>query len=73
MSTGRGSTNYDEDQVAFVIDNPSTSCSWQVLVVLRTPMINCVVVVMKESDMHNTPSEWLVSKASYKLADGFLM
>ena len=41
--------------------------------VLGTPTINCVVVVMKESNMHNAPMEWQASKTSYELANGFLM
>ena len=67
-----GIPEYDEDQVAFVV-NDNTSFSWEVLVVLCTPTINCVFAVMKESNMHNARIEWQASKTSYKLVNGFLM
>ena len=67
-----GVPEYDEDQVAFVVDD-NTTFSWRVPVVLGTPTINCVVAVMKESDINNTPMKWQTSKTSYKLANGFLM
>ena len=49
--------DYDEEQVAFVVNNPSMFSS-RVPVVLGTPTINRVVAVMNESDMHNAPIEW---------------
>ena len=67
-----GVPEYDEDQVAFVVDD-NTTFSWQVPVVLSTPTINHVVVVMKESNLNNAPMEWQASKTSYELANGFLM
>ena len=67
-----GVPEYDEDQVAFVVDD-NTSFSWRVPVVLGTPTINCVVTVMKESDLDSMPMEWQASKTSYELANGFLM
>ena len=67
-----GVPEYDEDQVAFVVDD-NTTFSWQVPVVLGTPTINRVVAVMKESNLNNAPMEWQASKASYELANGFLM
>ena len=67
-----GVPEYDEDQVAFVVDD-NTTFSWQVPVVLGTPTINHVVAVMKESNLHNAPMEWQASKTSYELANGFLM
>ena len=63
---------YDEDQVAFIVDD-YTTFSWRVPVVLGTPTINRMVAVMKESDLSNTPMEWQTSKTSYELANGFLM
>ena len=66
-----GVPKYDEDQVAFVVDN--TNFSWRVPVVLGTPTINRVVAVMKESNLNNAPMEWQASKTSYELANGFLM
>ena len=67
-----GVPEYDEDQVAFVVDD-NTTFSWRVPVVLGTPTINHVVTVMKESDLNNAPMEWQASKTSYELANGFLM
>ena len=67
-----GVPKYDEDQVAFVVDD-NTTFSWRVPVVLGTPTINCVVAVMKESNLNNVPMEWQASKTSYELANGFLM
>ena len=63
---------YNEDQVAFVVDD-NTTFSWRVPVVLGTPAINCVVAFMKESNLNNAPMEWQASKTSYELANGFLM
>ena len=67
-----GVPEYDEDQVTFVVDD-NTSFSWQVPVVLSTPIINRVVAVMKKSDLDSAPMEWQASKTSYELANGFLM
>ena len=55
-----GVPEYNEDQVAFVVDD-YTIFSWRVPIVLGTPTINCVVVFMKESDMHSAPQEWQAS------------
>ena len=52
-----GVPEYDEDQVAFVVDD-NTTFSWRVPVVLGTPTINYVVAVMKESNLNNAPMEW---------------
>ena len=67
-----GVSEYDEDQVAFVVDN-NTTFSWGVPVVLGTPTINHAVAVMKESKLNNAPMEWQASKTSYELVNGFLM
>ena len=67
-----GVPKYDEDQVAFVVDD-NTTFSWRVPVVLGTLPINRVVAVMKESNLNNAPMEWQASKTSYELANGFLM
>ena len=67
-----GVLEYDEDQVAFVVDD-NTTFSWRVPVVLGTPTINRVVAVMKESILNNVPMEWQASKTSDELANGFLM
>ena len=65
-----GVPEYNEDQVAFVVDD-NTTFSWRVPVVLGTPTINRIV--MKESNLNNAPMEWQASKTSYELANGFLM
>ena len=67
-----GVPEYNEDQVAFVVDD-NTTFSWRVPGVLGTPTINRVVAVMKESNLNNAPMEWQASKTSYELAHGFLM
>ena len=67
-----GVPEYNEDQVAFVVDD-NTTFSWRVPVVLGTTTINHVVAVMKESNLNNAPMEWQASKTSYKLANDFLM
>ena len=67
-----GGPEYDEDQVAFVVDD-NTTFSWRVPVVLGTPTINRVVAVMKESNLNNVPMEWQTSKTSYELVNSFLM
>ena len=67
-----GVPEYDEDQVAFVVDD-NTTFSWRVPVVLGTPTINRIVAVMKESNLNNAPMEWQALKTSYELANSFLM
>ena len=67
-----GVPEYNEDQVAFVVDD-NTTFSWRVPVVLGTPTINRIVAVMKESNLNNAPMEWQAFKTSYELANGFLM
>ena len=53
-----GVPGYDEDQVAFVIDDPTTTFGIRVPIVLGTPTINRVITIMKESDLQNAPVEW---------------
>ena len=67
-----GVLEYDEDQVAFVV-NDNTTFSWPVPVVLGTPNLNRVFTVIKESDLNNTPMECQAAKTSYELTSGFLM
>ena len=68
-----GVLGYDEDQVAFVVDDPTTTFGLRVPVVLGTPTINRVVAVMKESEMHSTPPEWQACRTSHDAARGFIM
>ena len=63
-----GVPGYDEDQVAFVVDDLSTSFAIRVLIVLGTPTINRVIATMKESDMHNAPHEWQACRTSHDAA-----
>ena len=55
-----GVPTYGEDQVFLVIDDNS-AYSRRVPVILGTPTINCVVMVMKESEMSTAPPEWQYS------------
>ena len=45
-----GVPGYNEEQVAFVVDDPTTTSHIQVLIVLGTPTINRDIAIMKESD-----------------------
>ena len=64
---------YDEDQVAFVVDDPTTTFGIRVPIVLGTPTINRVIAIMKESDLHDAPHEWQACHASHDAAQGFMM
>ena len=68
-----GVPGYDEDQVAFVVDDPSTSFAIRVPIMLGTPTINRVITTMKESDMHNAPHEWQACHTSHDATQGFIM
>ena len=68
-----GVPGYDEDQVAFVVDDPTTTFGIRVPIVLGTPTINRVIAIMKESDLHNAPHEWQACRASHDAAQGFMM
>ena len=62
--------HYDEQQVVFVLDDPS-GFSARILVILGTPTINRVVQTMKEMEMHNAPMEWQTARVAYEWAQGF--
>ena len=68
-----GVPGYDEDQVAFVVDDPTTTFGIRVPIVLGTPTINRVIAIMKESDLHNAPHEWQACRVSHDAAQGFMM
>ena len=55
--------SYAEDQVFLVIDDNS-AYSRRVLVILGTPMINRVVMAMRESEMTTAPPKWQYSHQS---------
>ena len=52
-----GLPHYNEQQVIFVLDDPS-GFSARIPVILGTPTINRVIQTMKETEMHEAPSEW---------------
>ena len=64
-----GMPHYDEHQVVFILDDP-TAFSARIPVILGTPTINRVVQAMKESDMHNAPTEWQVVRVAYEWSQG---
>ena len=62
--------HYDEQQVVFVLDDPS-GFSTRIPVILGTPTINRVVQTMKETEMHSTPTEWQTARVTYEWVQGF--
>ena len=62
--------HYDEQQVVFVLDDPS-GFSTRIPVILGTPTINRVVQTMKETEMHNAPTEWQTARVAYEWVQGF--
>ena len=62
--------HYDEQQVVFVLDDPS-GFSARIPVILGTPTINRVVQTMKETEMHSAPTEWQTARVAYEWAQGF--
>ena len=65
-----GMPHYDEQQVVFVLDDPS-GFSTRIPVILGTPTINRVVQTMKESEMHGAPVEWQVARVAFEWTQGF--
>ena len=65
-----GMPHYDEQQVVFILDDPS-GFSARIPVILGTPTINRVVQTMKESEMHDTGSEWQAARVAYEWMQGF--
>ena len=65
-----GVPGYDEDQVAFVIDDPTTTFGIRVPIVLGTPTINRVIAIMKESDLQNARSVWILARVSLLIQAG---
>ena len=66
----KGLPQYDEQQVVFVLDNPSAFLA-RIPVILGTPTINRVVQVMRESDLHDAPTELQMARVAYEWAQGF--
>ena len=65
-----GMPHYDKQQVAFVLDDPS-KFSARISVILGTPTINRVIQTMKESDIHDSPTEWQTARVAYEWTQGF--
>ena len=60
-----GMPHYDEQQVVFVLDDPS-AFSTRIPVILGMSTINRVVQSMKESEIHNAPMEWQAARVTYE-------
>ena len=65
-----GMPHYDEQQVAFVLDDPS-KFSVRIPIILGIPMINRVIQTMKESGIHNAPTEWQAVRVTYECMQDF--
>ena len=65
-----GLPHYDEQQVVFVLDDPS-GFSARIPVILGTPTINRVIQTMKETKMHKAPLEWQAARVTFKWMQGF--
>ena len=65
-----GLPHYDEQQVVFVLDDPS-GFSARIPVILGTPTINRVIQTMKETEMHEAPSEWQAARVAFEWMQGF--
>ena len=62
--------HYDEQQVVFVLDDPS-GFSARIPVIPGTPTINRFMQTMKEMEMCSTPMEWQTARVAYEWAQGF--
>ena len=65
-----GMPHYDEQQVIFVLDDPS-GFSARIPVILGTPTINRVIQTMKESEIQEAPSEWQAARVAFEWMQGF--
>ena len=65
-----GMPHYDEQQVVFVLDDPS-GFSARIPVILGTPTINRVIQTMKELEIHKAPSEWQAARVAFEWMQGF--
>ena len=65
-----GMPHYDEQQVVFVLDDPS-GFSVRIPVILGTPTFNRVMQTMKETEMHSAPTEWQTARVAYEWVQGF--
>ena len=65
-----GLPHYDEQQVVFILDDPS-GFSARIPVILGTPTINRVMQTMKETEIHSATTEWQMARVAYEWAQGF--
>ena len=65
-----GMSHYDEQQVVFILDDPS-GFSARIPVILGTPTINRVIQTMKELEIHKAPSEWQAATVAFEWTQGF--
>ena len=65
-----GMPHYDEQQVTFILDDPSRF-SARIPVILGTPTINRVIQILKESDIHDAPMEWQAARVVYEWMQSF--
>ena len=65
-----GMPYYDEQQVIFVLDDPS-KFSTRIPVILGTLTINRVIQTMKETEMQSAPTEWQTARVAYEWAQVF--
>ena len=61
--------HYDKQQVAFILDDLSRF-SARIPFILGTPTINRFVQIMKESDIHDAPTEWQAARVVYEWKQG---
>ena len=64
-----GMPHYNEQQVIFVLDDPS-GFSARIPVILGTPTINRIIQTMKESEMHSTQTASQTARVTYKWVQG---
>ena len=65
-----GLPHYNEQQVVFVLDDPS-GFSARIPFSLGTPTINRVIQTMKETEMHEAPSEWQAARVAFEWTQDF--
>ena len=62
---------YNEQQVIFVLDDPS-GFSARIPVILGTPTINRVIQTMKEMEIQEAPMEWQAARVAFEWMQGFM-
>ena len=62
-----GVQGYDEDQIALVIPDMSDFVAW-VPIILGTPMIGCIINVIKEKEIDVLAMPWVNAQVPYLLA-----